>query len=50
MSRYLTPIDFEGDERDPAAVLDGVRRLNDVIEPPIQRLLDQWYMALAFRD
>lgn len=49
ISRYLPPLEFDGDGRDQAAVLEGVRRLNATIEPPILRLLDQWYMALAFR-
>jgi lauroyl/myristoyl acyltransferase len=49
VSRYLAPLELKGDSRDPAAVLDGVHQLNDVIEVPVRRLLDQWYMALAFR-
>lgn len=49
LSRYLPPLEVAGDTRDDAAVLDGVRRLNEAIEAPILRLLDQWYMALAFR-
>ncbi|MDB5511251.1 MAG: hypothetical protein JWR08_734 [Enterovirga sp.] len=49
LSRYLPALEFGGDPRDPDTVLEGVRRLNEVVEAPIRRLLDQWYMALAFR-
>ncbi len=50
VSRYLEPLELEGNPRDQAAVLEGVRRLDVVFEAPVRRLLDQWYMALAFRS
>jgi lauroyl/myristoyl acyltransferase len=50
LSRYLPPMEFKGDPRDEGAILDSVGALNQAVEAPIRRLLDQWYMALAFRD
>jgi hypothetical protein len=50
VSRYLEPLDFKGDPRDQDAVLEGVRVLDSTVEAPVLRLLDQWYMALAFRS
>ncbi|MGA0593620.1 lysophospholipid acyltransferase family protein [Enterovirga sp. CN4-39] len=49
ISRYMEPIELRGDARDQAAVSEGVRLLDQIIEVPVRRLLDQWYMALAFR-
>jgi KDO2-lipid IV(A) lauroyltransferase len=49
ITRILPVIELEGDPRDDAAVLEGVRRLDEIMTAPVLRLLDQWYMALKFQ-
>ncbi len=49
LTRILPLVELEGSPRDDAAILEGVRRLDEIMTAPVLRLLDQWYMALKFR-
>jgi lauroyl/myristoyl acyltransferase len=49
LTRILPLVELEGSPRDEAAILEGVRRLDEIMTAPVLRLLDQWYMALKFR-
>lgn len=46
VTHFLPPLELKGRSNDPAAVQEGVQRLNAVMHEPVVRLLDQWYMAL----
>ncbi len=48
-THVLPAVTLAGDPRDPAAVLDAVRRLDAIVTPPVLMHPDQWYMALEFR-
>lgn len=47
VTHVLPAMTLAGTAGDPAAVIEAVGRMEDALRPPILRLLDQWYMALA---
>lgn len=49
-THVLPPLAIEGRADDDGDVLAAVRRLDAIFDPPTRRLIDQWYMALMFRD
>ncbi len=48
VTRVLPEMEFEGDPKDDAAVSSAVERMDQIFSGPVLRLLDQWYMALAY--
>ncbi len=46
----LPAMKYVGDAGDDAVALAAVMQIEQVLAPPILRLIDQWYMALFFHD
>ena len=49
-THVLPPVEAVGDPARDEDVLGIIRRLDDAFTGPTLRLLDQWYMALTFRE
>ncbi len=49
-THVLPPVEAVGDPARDEDVLSVIRRLDDAFTGPTLRLLDQWYMALTFRE
>lgn len=49
-THILPPLTFDGAADDDQAVLAAVQAIDTILAPPVISLLDQWYMALFYRD
>ena len=49
-THLLPPMRFKGNANDEAAILEAVLALDAAITEPVIRFIDQWYMALYYRD
>ncbi len=49
-THLLPPMTFEGDADDDTAIFAAVLALDAAITEPVIRHIDQWYMALFYRD
>lgn len=49
-THVLEPLTFSGTPDDDYAVLAAVQAMDAALTPAVIRMLDQWYMALMYRD
>jgi lauroyl/myristoyl acyltransferase len=50
VTHFLPTLEFSGKSSDDGAVTEAVARMDELMQEPVLRLLDQWYMALNFTD